>query len=116
MSITLNTRVFEKDREQPDSNTFAGPDHTFSNKDIFTLSRVYPVAGGGTLGVARPSAKFTRTVAVGTDVYKDAILGTTGSLPVGMTDQAVEDLADDMSAWLASADGKTFLKSLRIDF
>lgn len=115
---TINTRTYTYDGGSENSSRYVGPAHTFSTADVFTLGRVYPKPGrNGDLGVARPSVKRTVSVVVNatTGERKDAILSVAGSLPVGMSDAAIDALCDDTAAYLASADGKAHFKKLDIN-
>lgn len=116
MSLTINTRSYNLDRQTPDANSFAGPSHTITTNDKFEMKRVYPKASNGFRGVARPTAKLTKTVTINsvTGETADAIVTLSASLPVGMTEAAIDVLLADFSSFCASNDAKTLFKTLDI--
>lgn len=112
--MLLNTRTYTASRQAtPDILVYNGPVHSFSVKDLFQQSRVYPKAGNG-VQVAKPLAKRTKTVSIGTDLKADAIFTLGGSLPVGMSDADIEAGLADMAAYCASDEAKALFKSLKI--
>lgn len=97
MTITVNTKAYSFDSTQtPDRNRYTGPAHTFSVKDLLDLARVQPKPNGDFAGVARASAKFTRTVTLPGSTTGTAIVEVTASLPVGMAEADVDSIRDDM--------------------
>ncbi len=105
MSITVNTKAYSLDTTQtPDSNLYTGPNHTFANKDTLVLKRTAPKATATFPGVARSTAKFTRSVTVGTEKY-DAIIEVNCSLPSGMAKADVDSLRDDIGDLINSTNG-----------
>lgn len=115
--MLINTRTYNVDRSQPDSVSYAGPAHTFSTSDKFEMKRVFPKVSGAFLGVAKPTAKMTKAVEINatTGAKADAIIQLSGSLPVGMTDAAVDALLADLASFCASNDAKALFKSLDIN-
>lgn len=115
--MLYNTRTYNADRIQPDSVVYTGSGNTFSTTDKVELKRAYPKPAGNFLGVAKPTAKQTKTVTVNssTGETKDAILMLSGSLPVGMAAADIEGLLADMAAFCASNDAKALFKSLDIN-
>lgn len=113
MSLTISTKTYTEYRQQPDAIAYAGPANTISNKDIVELKRVMPKPVGAFAGVARPNVKFVQTQDLG-ETNVDAIVNVTGSLPVGMTNTAIEDLRDDVVSFLGSAAGLALFQSLAI--
>lgn len=116
MALIFNSKTFTLDRQTPDANDYVGANHTLSIKDVVRLSRVFPKPIPGFKGVARPKAKFTRTVVIDavTGATSDAILDISGSLPVGMTEADITALLADAAAFLATADASNLVKKLDI--
>lgn len=112
MSITVNTKVYAFDSTQtPDRNRYTGPSHTFTVKDLLDFARVQPKPTGDFRGVARASAKFTRTVTLDDSTKATAIVEVTASLPVGMAEADVDSIRDDMGdLLLLTAADDLFLK------
>jgi hypothetical protein len=115
--MLLNTRTYTLDRSNPDANSYVGPDHSFSSKDRLELKRVYPKPVKDFPGVARPTAKLTKSVVPNatTGERQDAIVSITGSLPVGMTEAEIDGMLADAAAFLASTEGKALFKQLAIN-
>lgn len=114
MSLTVSTKTYNEFRQQPDAIAYAGPANTISSKDLIELKRVLPKPTATFAGVARPNVKFVQTQDLG-DQSVDAIVNVTGSLPVGMTSAAIEDLRDDVVSFLGSAAGLALFQSLAIN-
>lgn len=115
--MLINTRTYNVDRVQPDSVAYSGPAQTFTLTDKFEMKRVYPKANGTFSGVAKPTAKLTKTVTINatTGATADAIVYISGSLPVGMVAADVDALLADFAAFCASADAKSLFKTLDIN-
>lgn len=115
--MLLNTRTYNADRVQPDSVSYAGPDHTLTTSDKFEMKRAYPKPTGTFKGVAKPVAKMTKTLVINatTGETADAIIQLSGSLPVGVDPAAVDGLLADFAAFCASNDAKSLFKSLDIN-
>jgi hypothetical protein len=119
MSLTISTKTYSQDRIAPDAVSYAGPANTLSSKDIVELKRVYPKPVKDFAGVARPSIKTTRTCTLADGVTKvDAILMTSGSLPVGISDADASSLiADHLSMLTLENAGTTkVIKNLDITY
>lgn len=116
MALTINTRSYNLDRQQPDSNGYAGPAHSLTNTDTMVLSRVYPKPNGNFRGVAKPTAKLTKTVVVNSTSGETAncIITLSASLPVGMSAADIDVLLADVGSFVASNDGKALFKTLDI--
>lgn len=115
--MLLNTRTYTAIRQStPDILVYAGASNTYSLKDLFQQSRVYPKQGSviSANNVAKPLAKRTKTVTIGTDIVADAIITLGGSLPVGTTAADIDALLADMAAYCASDEAKALFKSLVI--
>lgn len=115
--MLFNTRTYAVDRVQPDSVAYAGPAKSLTNKDDLVLSRVYPKPTSAFAGVAKPSAKLTKTVVTNSTLgtTADAIVRFEGSLPVGISNADVDALLADFASWLATADAKSLFKTLDIN-
>lgn len=62
MSLTVATLTYNQDRTLPDAVQYAGPAHTFTNKDFVQLKRIMPVPTAKDRGYAKPEIKLTATV------------------------------------------------------
>jgi hypothetical protein len=85
--------------------------------DVFQLSRVYPKPQGTFKGVAKPAAKFSKTVVVNAATGETSTLigSLPFSVPVGTPDADIVLMLADMASWLASADALKHVKSLDIN-
>lgn len=112
MSITLNTVAYSQDSfETPNKVRYVSPTHTFTAKDILSLSRVAPKPTPDFAGVARAEAKRTKTVTLADGSKAEAIVTISCSLPVGMAEADVTALRDDVGDFAISADaGSLFWK------
>lgn len=118
MTITLSaSRVYTQDRIAPDSIGYTGPDNTLSNKDELILSRVYPKPVGTFGGMARPGLRLVRRVALngGTTDYALASLALTGSIPVGISNTALDLLCADFSTLMGLEAGGTIVAVHKLD-
>lgn len=115
--MNVNTRTYSPNKVQPDAVGYAGPAHTFSSKDTIELKRVEPKPTSTFKGVARPTFKQVQTVEIDsvTGATADAIIQLTASLPVGMTDAAIDALLDDLAAFAASTEAANLFKKLDIN-
>jgi hypothetical protein len=100
MTITVNTKAYEADRIGPDSVGYVGPAHTFSVPDTLVLKRIAPKPTATFAGVARQSAKFSRLVTLADGSTATAIVESTTSLPVGMSESDIDAIRDDMGDFL----------------
>lgn len=97
MSLTVNTKAYALDSTQtPDKNRYTGPNHTFAVKDYLDVARVPAKPTDTFAGVARSSAKFTRTVTLGDGSTATALAEASFSIPVGMAEADVDSLRDDL--------------------
>lgn len=117
MSLTLNTRTYNADRIATDSVGYAGPAHTLTTIDTVAFGRVYPKPTSSFKGVARPSVKKVKsqTINATTGETASSIFTVGASLPVGMTDAAIEAELADLAAFFASDDAKRLFKGLDIN-
>lgn len=118
MSLTINTKAFTADRYSPDAVGYVGPAHTLSVADDLQLSRVYPKPTTLFSGVGRVSAKLTRTLTLtgALSTSANAIVQINVSVPVGAASADVDALLNDMGSFLADADFKTLVKSLKVSY
>lgn len=87
MTLTVSTKTYAADRQNPDSTVYAGPANTFSIKDQIEFKRIAPKPDGSFAGFFKPEIKLVKTCTLADGVTrKDAIIKLSGSLPVGMTD------------------------------
>lgn len=117
MAITLNTLSYNQDSwVNKDRLVYVGPSNTFQVKDTLTLGRTTPTASATYSGNARYQVKrvksLTLTGALSTKA--DAIVDVSISIPVGAANADIDALLDDVGDWLASADGKTMVKTFDI--
>lgn len=116
--MIINTHTYNVDSIQANTVRYVGPGHTFSMLNQCDLSRVYPKSGkNGDQGVARPEARFERTVVTNatTGVTKPAILRVSGSLPVGMSEAEILSLLAEAAAFAASQAGQNLFTKLDIN-
>lgn len=116
MSYTFNTKAFNVDRRLPDSVVLKGPTNSLTITDTLAFKRVMPKPTATFAGVGRPTLKRAKTVVVDAVTGKTApaSLEVSGSLPVGMTAEAILDLATDLAAALTSPEGDALLTELGI--
>lgn len=116
MALTINTRSYVQDRVNPDSVAYAGPAHSLTTTDTFVMSRVYPKPNGAFKGVAKPSAKMTKTLVINSTTGETAnsIISLSGSIPVGTAAADIDVLLADLASFLASNDAKSLFKTLDI--
>lgn len=97
MTITLNTLAYDEDSSlNPNLVRYIGPDNTFQTKDFLDLGRTAPKPTPTFAGVARASAKRTKTVTLADGSTADAIVRIECSLPVGMAKADADALRDDI--------------------
>lgn len=115
--MLINTRTYNVDRTLPDAVTYAGPAHTLTLLDKFEMKRVLPKSSGTFRGVAKPTAKMTKTVVINstTGETANAIFEFSCSLPVGMLAADIDAGLADFASWLASNDAKALAKLLDIN-
>ncbi|UUW21154.1 MAG: hypothetical protein [Sanya solspi-like virus 4] len=116
MALTINTRSYVQDRVNPDSVSYAGPANTLTIVDTFQMARVYPKPNGTFKGVAKPSAKLTKTLVINSTTGEtgNAIVTLSASLPVGVASADVDTLLADIASFCTSADAKSLFKTLDI--
>jgi len=117
MSLSVNTKTYAPDSYRADAVKYVGPGNTVSVKDTMLLARVQPKPTGVFSGVARTTAKITRTLSLTGALTPSAegILEISGQIPVGAAAADIDALANDLGAWLASAQGKAHLKQLLVN-
>lgn len=115
MALTINTKTFNRDGGgQAESALYAGPLHSITVSDLVEFKRVKPKAGGGTLGVARPTLRREKSAIINAATGETAknLLRCDGSFHVGTTDADIEGMMADMAAWLGTTEAKAFFKTL----
>lgn len=117
MSLTINAKTYTADRVGLDSVGYVGPGHTMSVSDDVVLGRVAPKPTPTFSGVARSSAKLTRTLTLTGSLTPTApaIIALSSSIPVGAASADIDTLCADLGAWIASAEFKTILKTQTIN-
>lgn len=118
MTVTVNSGTYTADSFAKDAITYTGPGKTVSLRDDLRLARTPAKPTSVFSGVSRTSAKLTRTFTL------TGALTPTGegsiqidvALPVGMSDAAIDALANDCGAFLSSASFKLTLKQQKINF
>jgi hypothetical protein len=102
---------------QPDAVAYTGPANTLTTKDTVEFKRVMPKPTSTFKGVARPTFKQVKTVEINatTGETADAIVQLTASLPVGMTDAAIDAFLADLAAFAASTPAADLFKKLDIN-
>lgn len=118
MAITINATSYSPDTGGPNTQSYRSATHTFTTKDEAKLSRVAPKPTVNFSGVARTSAKLSRTLTLtgALTPTHDAILDIQVSMPVGASGANIDSMLNDMGAFLASATFKTHVKSQTIVF
>lgn len=110
MSITINTVAFTLDTFlSPNKVTYTTPAHSVSNEDTLTLGRTDPKPSGTFRGVMRAEARRAKTVTLDDLSKAVAIITTSVSLPVGVSEADVDAIRDDLGDFLISAEGKKLL-------
>lgn len=118
MSLTFNTKTYTADSFQKDQVGYNGPANTSSVKDILALRRTAAKPTAVFSGVFRANAKLTRTHTLtgALTTSGDSITEINVSLPVGRSDADVDAISNDIGAYVASADFKSFLKNAKVSF
>lgn len=111
MTITVNTKAYAFDTNPtPDAGRHNGPAQTFQVKDYLDLKRTAPKPTTTSEGVARSSAKFTRTVTLANGDKAIAIAEANFSIPVGMVSADIDSLRDDLGDLLVSSNGDALVE------
>lgn len=114
MSLSaINTKTYAFDSNTADNAKYAGPANDFDTKDILELKRTAAKPTATFPGVARSSAKFSRTVVIGGVSYT-AIAEANFSIPVGMVGADIDSLRDDLGDFLISANGDNLVEKHQI--
>lgn len=116
MSLTVNSKPYTADSFGVNAVGYVGPDNTVSVKDTIRLSRTAPKPVTTSSGVARAEAALTRTLTLtgALEPTRDANLRVNATIPVGASDADIDDLSDDIGAWVASAAFKNLMKKAAI--
>jgi len=117
MSLTINTKSYTADSVSQNAVVYAGPSQTLSVKDHVLLARVQPKPTTTFSGVARTTAKLTRTATLtgALTATADAIFNVGGIWPVGMASADIDAFCADMGAWIASTEFKDIVKKLTVN-
>jgi len=118
MSLSINAKTYTADSFAADAVGYIGSGKTVSVKDDATLRRTKPKTSATFSGLARTSAKLTRTLALTGALTPtgDAIIEVLVAVPVGYTAADVDTLLNDMGAFVASASMKSHVKSQQVSF
>jgi hypothetical protein len=116
MSLSINGGTYTADSFEKNQVGYIGAAKTVSVKDDVRLARTLPKATSVFSGLSRTSAKMTRTLTLTGALTPsgDAIVDIQVAVPVGYTAADVDDMLNDMGAFLASASFKTHVKSQAI--
>lgn len=118
MSLTINAKTYNADSYETDAVGYIGSLKTVTVKDDVRLSRVKPKATATFSGLAKTTAKMSRTLTL-TGALTPTGEGSVSILvqiPVGYASADVDALLNDMGAFLASASFKTHVKSQQVSF
>lgn len=118
MSIVFNAKTYTADKFGVDAVGYNGAAKTLSVSDDLSLSRVAAKPTTVFSGVARTSAKMTRTLTLTGALTPtgQAILQISVSMPVGAAGADIDALLNDMGALLSGADFKTHVKTQKISY
>jgi hypothetical protein len=118
MALTVNAKTFTADKFSPDNIGYFGPAHTASVKDDIQLARVSAKPTTLFSGVARSSAKLTRTLTLTGSLTPtgEAIVQINISAPVGFAGADIDSMLNDLGSFLSSASGKLVAKNQQISF
>lgn len=112
------TKAYDRYSEETNRTVYRGPADTLSADDKLAFTRRFPTKSGNFLGVAKPNAKFTLSQTVldaeGNSIVAPIIAELGFSLPVGVTDAAVDDICGRISALVVHNEFKALLKDLEI--
>jgi hypothetical protein len=117
MSFAFNSKTFTPNGNGQNDASYAGPDKTVTDKDDIRLVRSAPKPTATFSGVAKVSAKLTRTLALtGALTPKgDIIMEISFSTPVGAVDADLTEILADGAAFLAATSAANLLKKQTIN-
>lgn len=118
MSLVFNTKTYNGDSYGVNAVGYIGAAKTVSVKDDLRLARTAPKPTATFSGVGRANAKLTKTHTLTGALTPtgDSIFEINVAVPVGISSADVDALCADMSALVAGADFKSFLKTQKIAF
>jgi len=118
MSLTINAKTYTGNSYGANAVLYIGPSKTASIKDDVRLGYTAAKPTSVFSGVARTSAKITRTHTLtgALTTTGEAILDISVSTPVGMASADIDTLLNDMGAYLAAANFKTLVKNQQISY
>lgn len=113
MAITFDTKTYNADGYGANSATYIGPAKTGTVKDDLRLARTAAKATATYSGNNRRQAKYVRNYALtGALTTRGDLIGDCSfSVPVGVSDADVDAYCVSLSALIATAAFKTFLKT-----
>lgn len=118
MSLSINAKTYSLDSAGPNLVAYAGPAHTSSVDDKFSLGRTVAKPTAVFSGVVRSDGKLTRTLTLTgalTPTAK-AIFEFKTSVPVGAASADIDAALNDLGAFIASATYKDVVKKSAINF
>lgn len=118
MGLTVNAKAYAADAVSANNVGYVGPAKTQSVKDDLVLKRTAPNPNAAYSGNTQVSAKLSRTHTLTGALTSTGVMGLEirGIWPVGMSSADIDTACADMGAWIASADGKTAMKTPKVNF
>lgn len=118
MSLTFNTKTYSADSYGSNAVGYIGAAKTVTTKDDFILRRIAPSPVSNFSGVAKVTAKMTRTLTLTNALTptSDGMVEIKVTVPVGAASADVDALLNDTGAYLSSASAKTLAKNQQISY
>lgn len=118
MPLTINTKTYTADGVEKDAIVYAGPANTVSVLDTVMLRRSRPKPTAISSGVAKSFVKTMQTVPLTGALTPTSVASANVdvSIPVGMSDAAIDSFCTDLGSYIASASFKTQVKKQTISF
>jgi len=118
LSLTFNAKTYAPDSYGSNAVGYIGATKTVSIKDDFVLRRTAPSPVSNFSGVAKASAKMTRTLTLTNALTPsgDGIVEIKFSIPVGAASADVDALLNDTGAYLSSASAKLLAKNQQVSY
>lgn len=118
MSLSINAKTYSANSVGPNLVGYAGPNHTSSVKDAFSLGRTDAKPTATFSGMVRSEGKLTRTLTLtgaltptGESITKFQV-----AVPVGAASADIDAILNDLGAFIASATYKDVVKKSAINF
>lgn len=105
MTIVINTKSYDLASATGTATNYRGPTANFMLKDQLALRVTAPKSTATFAGVARSSAKLTRTLTLSDGSSADAIVELSASIPARAVKADIDALLSDVSVFAASANG-----------